>query len=335
MRTYECGCGATLFFENTVCQACNRTVGWCDSCQAVTSLSEDQCCERPGCGERLEFCSNRSSYDVCTAMLPAGENFSGLCKSCRRTTVIPDPSDPAQLVSWRLLEAGKRRLLYDLALVGVCGKRLDGDPRLTFRFMADTPDEHVITGHADGVITINLAEADPVEREKNRQRFSEPQRTIIGHFRHEVGHYLWSLLVENHRLEEFKQLFGDHEQPPYPDAMQNYYNAGPPEDWQERFISQYASSHPWEDFAETAAFYLDMRSVLDTLDCHTPGLSADDHSDIDEMLKAHLHAGIVLNEINRSIGLTDLVPEIISPAVVEKLRFVHELLQAGVLQPAA
>ncbi|TWT77396.1 hypothetical protein Pla123a_20570 [Posidoniimonas polymericola] len=327
MRTYDCSCGATLFFTNTHCHTCGRTVGWCDACRAVTSVSKSGQCETPGCGQRLQPCANRDAYEVCNAMVSADAGSGALCRGCQRTTHAPDPSDARNLTQWRALERGKRRLHYDLALIGVTDQQLDAEPPLTYRFLADTPDEHIITGHADGVITINLAEADPVVREKGRQQFGEPQRTIIGHFRHEVGHFLWMRLVENEAPhDDCVRLFGDHENPPYGEAMDRYYAEGPDPNWQANYISQYASSHPWEDFAETCGFYLDMRAVLDTLEHQSVrSLSVRRGADLDELLDAYIEAGLTLNEINRTMGLTDLVPEVVNEPVREKLRFVHGL----------
>lgn len=324
MQTYDCSCGNKLFFNNTHCSACSRTVGWCDACAAVTSISPSGECDAPGCSQTLQPCANRAAYQVCNCLVPT-DGDQPLCLSCQTTTDVPDPNDPTQLTQWRVLEAGKRRLLYELAQVGVTREQLTADPPLSFRFLADTPDKHIITGHADGVITINLEEADPVVRAKGRQQFGEPHRTVIGHFRHEVGHFLWMRLVENDRPDACIKLFGDHRDPPYGEAMDRYYAEGPPADWQARFISQYASSHPWEDFAETMGFYLDMRAVLDTLEHQVTPLSVRRGADLDELLAGYLKAGIALNEINRTMGLTDLVPEVVSPPVVEKLRFVHGL----------
>ena len=134
---------------------------------------------------------------------------------------------------------------------------------LAFDFIAAaaTP---VVTGHASGLITINLAEADDAERERQRNRMGEPYRTLLGHFRHEIAHYYWSRLIENsNRLEEFRALFGD-EQQDYVGTLQNHYANGPPPDWPTHFVTAYASAHPWEDFAETWAHYLHIVDTLET-----------------------------------------------------------------------
>ena len=331
MQTFACQCGATLFFGNRKCVACGCDAGWCDVCRRMTAVSGDGHCLGPGCGAAVAPCSNRLAYDVCNAFVPqsaTGETIR--CRSCQLTSVAPDAGDPQNVHRWRLLEAAKRRLLYDFQTVGYPDAQLTAAPPLTFRFLTDTPEKHVITGHADGVITINLAEADPVHRETARQQFGEPQRTLIGHMRHETGHFFWMREIEGQREDQSASVFGDHANPAYGDAMKAYYDHGPAADWPARFISKYASSHPWEDFAESFAFYLDMRSVLDTLRCQAPQLVGAGAGDLPTMLKSFQEAGVALNEVNRSLGLTDLVPEVVPPAVVAKLQFVHDLFQRHV-----
>lgn len=271
---------------------------------------------------------------MCDRLVPASAPAGTLCRSCQLTAVAPDATIPQNIPRWAALERAKRRLLYDFQLNGYPYERLLSPLPLSFRFLADTLDEHVVTGHADGVITINLAEADPVHREQARQDFGEPQRTLIGHMRHESGHFFWQREVAESCLEQFREVFGDHESPAYEEAMPRYYEQGPPADWQQRFISQYAASHPWEDFAETFAFYLDLRSVMDTLGAHVPAFHLATHGSLAEMLGVFQRAGIVLNEVNRSLGVVDLVPEVVAPPVVEKLQFMHDAF-AAVAETAA
>lgn len=250
---------------------------------------------------------------------------------------------------WGRLEAAKRRLLYSLDLLNLpYGREKDGfTPSLSFDFKADVVhkskwwwsmgrEERVYTGHADGKITINLREADTVEREKARVLFQEAHRTVIGHFRHEIGHYYWQMLVPGKCEADFKATFGDHENPNYADSQKRYYEDGPAPDWQSSYVSSYATMHPWEDFAETFATYLDMVSVLDTAlhmgvgDSCNPTVAG-----LPIMVERYARLGVVLNEMNRAMGLTDLVPEIFTPAVVAKLNYVHELVRAAAKPTAA
>lgn len=327
MKTYTCQCGTPLFFGNRQCVECGLDAGWCDVCSETVAVSPEGTCV--SCGTSVVPCANRTTYDVCNCFVDASLAEQGtLCRSCGMTTMVPDTSLPANVRRWALLEAAKRRLLYDFRTVGYPDDQLTASPPLAFRFLADTPAKHVVTGHANGVITINTSEADPVHRESTRQQFGEPHRTLIGHMRHETGHFFWMREIEGHRDAEAARLFGDADANPYAETMKQYYEQGPPEDWNEQFISTYAASHPWEDFAETYAFYLDMRAVLDTLRWNAPEQVEDLGDDLPSMLATYCSAGIVLNEINRTMGLTDLVPEVVPPAVVSKLQFVHDVFES-------
>jgi hypothetical protein len=341
MRTFTCVCGQTLFFENVACERCKREVGWCPSCNAIAALESlgdgNYRCANAGCGAILVKCTNYAFEHVCNRCLLAPPANGGLCDACRFNHTIPDLSVPGNRERWAELEAAKRRMLYNLDFLGLpYGSAADGfDPPLAFDFKADTipseglwrwmgAGERVYIGHADGKITINIREADSVEREKLRVDMGEAHRTLIGHFRHEIGHYFWDLLVRGRREDTFKRMFGDHENPPYGEALQRHYSEGPPLDWRDRFVSAYASMHPWEDWAEMFALYLDVTSVLDTA-TNMGLIGAVDFGDLDGMVTQYRRLGLVLNELNREMGLVDVVPEVLHTAVVEKLRFVHGL----------
>ncbi len=347
MRTFGCVCGQTLFFENVACERCGREVGWCPSCRAIAALEPlgdgTYRCANAGCGAVLVKCANYARENVCNRCLPAAEAARGLCDACRFNRTIPDLSMEGNRERWAELEAAKRRLLYTLDLLGLpYGSAADGfDPPLAFDFKADAipvdglwrwmgEGERVFTGHEDGKITINIREADSVEREKLRVDLGEAHRTLIGHFRHEVGHYYWDLLVRGRHEAEFKRVFGDHENPPYGEALQRHYREGPPPKWKDRFVSAYATMHPWEDWAETFSLYLDITSVLDT--AVNMGLIGPlDLADLHGMVGRYRQLGLVLNELNREMGLIDVVPEVLHAPVVEKLGLVHALVrrQAG------
>jgi len=286
---------------------------------------------------------NYTEHQVCNRCVAAGLPAGSPCDCCRFNHTIPDLSVEGNWEKWRRLEAAKRRLFYDLSELGLpYGQEVDQiDPPLRFDFKADTTarpsmwrnaqkGERVFTGHASGRITINIREADDVEREKMRVALGETHRTLIGHFRHEVGHYYWDQLVKGRREAECRAAFGDHEQPTYGEALERYYQEGPPPNWSQNYISAYATMHPWEDFAETWATYLDMVSGLDT--AHYVGISSDSVpglGELDDMVRRYQELGIALNELNRSMGLLDVVPEIFVRPVVEKLRYIHELVHAG------
>ena len=350
MRCFNCLCGSTIFFENTLCVACGKDLGWCPACHGMMALipaADGRVqCANPACGESLVKCHNYAIEHVCNRCSMAPIDSDGkapLCDYCRFNDTIPDLSVPGNREMWSRLEAAKRRLLYTLDLLKLpYGGKMDGfEPPLTFDFKADITqtrkwwwslgkEERVYTGHADGKITINLREADTVEREKTRVMFQEAHRTVIGHFRHEIAHYYWQMLVPNRCEQEFKAVFGDPENPSYADSQQLYYQDGPPIGWQADYISAYATMHPWEDFAETFATYLDIISVLDTALHMDVGQSLDPTlADLPTMVSRYIRLGVVLNEMNRTMGLLDFVPEIFTPPVVAKLGFVHDLLRAN------
>jgi hypothetical protein len=216
---------------------------------------------------------------------------------------------------------------------------------LSFELKADLPDQPVLTGHENGTICVNIDEADDAERERRRTSLHEPYRTLLGHFRHEIGHYYWDRLIQGStRLESFRQLFGD-EQVNYNDALKLYYEKGPRTDWNQSFVSAYASAHPWEDWAETWAHYMHMADTLETAMACGLSLQPDRQNDpaleklpnkpstvrsFEEVINPWFPLTYVLNSLNRGMGLADAYPFVLSPVAVEKLRFVHETIVGGV-----
>ncbi|MDP3536581.1 putative zinc-binding metallopeptidase [Halomonas sp. M1] len=346
MQTFSCRCGNPLFYENTHCLACQSEVGWCPACSHIVALAPltngGYRCTNPSCNAALMKCHNYAVENVCNRMVVMHEGHADtLCACCRYNAVIPDLAINGHRERWAALEAAKRRLFHTLDLLSLPHGTEGEDIRvpLSFSFMADAlPDqglwrstasqEKVYTGHANGHITINVKEADDVERERLRVDMNESHRTLIGHFRHEIGHYYWDLLVKERDEQAFCLVFGDHNYPTYADALEHYYQQGSPSQWQAQFISAYAAMHPWEDFAETFAFYLDMVAVLDTA-LHMGLSPAEYDGTLDSMLLAFHQVGLAVNELNRDMGLLDLAPGVIAPAVRDKLAYVHELIQSA------
>ncbi len=291
-------------------------------------------------------CHNYAVENVCNRMVVMAEGHADtLCDCCRYNEMIPDLTISGNRERWAALEAAKRRLFHTLDLLklphGINGENIRVP--LSFSFMADAlPDqglwrstasqEKVYTGHANGHITINVKEADDVERERLRVDMNESHRTLIGHFRHEIGHYYWDLLVKGRDENACRNVFGDHNNPAYIDALERYYQQGTPSNWATQFISAYATMHPWEDFAETFAFYLDMVAVLDTA-LHMGLSRAECDGTLDGMLRAFHQVGMAVNELNRDMGLLDLAPGVIVPAVREKLTYLHQLVQSANASP--
>ena len=286
------------------------------------------------------YCANLT-FDGCNWLIPADDGQT-YCAACRHNRTIPDLSDQRNLVLWRRIEIAKRRLFYSLLRLRLPLRNKTDDPTgLAFDFLAPTKNP-VMTGHLEGVITINLAEADDSEREKQRGIFDEPYRTLLGHFRHEIGHYYWELLVKNSdALEKYRLLFGD-EEADYTKALDAYYKNGAPSDWSEFYISPYATSHPWEDWAETWAHYLHMMDTLETafsfgiriqpdMVQDTKAIQASiqqdpyDMTDFGQIIKWWLPLTFAVNSLNRSMGHSDFYPFVITEPVVKKLQFIHEL----------
>jgi hypothetical protein len=221
-------------------------------------------------------------------------------------------------------------------------KQDDPASGLAFDFLADVDETPILTGHADGVITINIAEADDPERERRRTQLHEPYRTLLGHFRHEIGHYYWDRLIGGRQsLAEFRARFGD-ERAGYAQALQHHYANGPSAGWQQQFVSAYAASHPWEDWAETWAHYLHMTDTLETAAAcgisvrprraHEPRLVivpnrvGSPGGSFDRLIDSWFPVTYVLNNLNRGLGLPDAYPFVLSTPVLDKLRFVHDIV---------
>ena len=349
MKSFQCECGAALFFHNSVCLTCGKEVGFCPACREMTTLvgvpngddSPSVRCARKACGAALTKCHNYAAKAACNWCVDgdAKANLDNvLCRSCRLTQVIPDLSLPGNKRRWADLERAKRRLLYTLDLLGLpYADEKDALP-LRFEFKGDPVGsqnwqpigggDHVTTGHADGVITLNICEADSIRREQTRVQMGEKLRTLIGHFRHEVGHYYWQRLVEGFAIDHFVAVFGDHRQPSYAQAKNAYYANGPTTDWPQHYVSAYASMHPWEDFAETFATYLDMAALLDTA-AHAELIEPVDlTADASLLVDQYQELGFGINELNREMGLLDPVPTVLSDEIVVKLSFVHNLIQS-------
>lgn len=350
MKLFECqNCGQPLYFENTRCESCGLSLGYLPEREVVTALNPDdglwRALAEPTANYR--YCAN-VEHGVCNWLIRS-DHSEAFCAACRHNRMIPDLSLPDNLVHWRMIEIAKRRLFYSLLKLRLPLTTRAEDPEgLAFDFLSDagvTPSGHgrVMTGHDNGLITINLAEADDSQREHQRRQMGEPYRTLLGHFRHEIAHYYWGRLVASSpALDEFRRIFGD-ETRDYGTALSQHYAEGPPANWPQNFVTAYASAHPWEDFAETWAHYFHMVDTLDT--AHAFGLrvrarlaKAADLSanidfdayraDMDRIIEGWLPLTFAVNSINRSMGLQDLYPFVLSPAVIGKLTFVHERINA-------
>jgi len=347
MKAFHCDvCGALVFFENVRCLKCNNALGFLpDFIDLSTVEIEASGVYRalaPSARNRFyKQCSNGREHQICNWLIPV-EDENPLCTACRLNTVIPDLTVPQNRELWHQLELAKRRMVYTLLRLEISTEGDQNRTPLRFRFMTNPPGgPPVMTGHDDGVITINLAEADPAERERRRLNLQEPFRTLLGHMRHEIAHYYWNELVDNtQRLDLFRKLFGDERQD-YPASLQKYYQDGAPPNWQERHVTAYAAAHPWEDWAETSAHYFHIVDTVETAGSFglalkprhpdaksmtaDPKSVANLDSPFDRILGNWFPLTYALNELNRGMGLPDLYPFVLSNAAIEKLRFVHEI----------
>ncbi|WP_186131143.1 zinc-binding metallopeptidase family protein [Burkholderia gladioli] len=349
MKTFHCGnCGQLVFFENVRCERCEAPLGYLPEVGEVGAFEIDassgqwRSLHPSVAGQLYRPCHNYSVENVCNWMVPA-DSPASYCESCALTETIPDLSNPDNRPLWYRTEAAKRRLVYTLTMLGlpVESRLLAPERGMSFAFKAATESEPVMTGHANGLITLNLAEADDAERERVRAVMHEPYRTLVGHFRHEIGHYYFDrLIVGSGWQEAFRERFGD-ERADYQAALDAHYQNGAPAGWEDSYISEYASMHPWEDWAETWAHYLHMVDTLDTANACGLVLGPDDDSlphlddqtSVDEasfgnLMRRWFPLTYALNSLNRSMGVADAYPFALSPAVVAKLRFVHRVISA-------
>ncbi|TKB07632.1 putative zinc-binding metallopeptidase [Desulforhopalus sp. IMCC35007] len=374
MKTFQCNCKdqPTLFFESNLCIACGRTVGFDDEFNQVEPYELDEAnghfFKAADPEIRYQKCDNNAQFKACNGMVnlntfvPVAGKDEVLCFACRFNETIPDLSIVEHIPLWKKMEAAKRRALYTLNALPVPLRTISQDPEsgLSFDFITDrnvkdhfasklTHHEAVFTGHDCGHITINLAEADDVARSSTKIAMGEHYRTLLGHFRHELGHYYFDQLIANspekHAL--CKQYFGDDELD-YQKAMDHHYKNGAPENWHKTFISEYATMHPYEDWAETWAHYMHIIDTLETaqnfsITGSTSGNTADneevgelelpqDHyyfsvqTPISNILDTWMDFSVILNSLNRSMGLDDAYPFVLTQPVRTKLSFIHHAI---------
>ena len=353
MKVFHCAhCEQPVFFENTICVACQHILAFLPDLSEVASLdaiggSRFTSPLPSASGRSYRLCRNYTEHASCNWAIAEEEGQSDFCRACQLTRIIPDLRVAGNREAWQRLEVAKRRLLYSLdrLKLPVVDRMADPIGGLAFEFLAD-PDLYtaprVLTGHEGGVIRINIAEADDAQRELQRRNMDEPYRTLLGHLRHEIGHYYWDRLVLNSPLlESFRLRFGD-ERRDYAQALAAHYQQGAPPDWSGHFVSAYASSHPWEDWAETWAHYLHMEDAVETaaacgLSLHPahrrepvlPQIAKDTvraSGTFDDQINRWFPIAYLLNHLNRSMGLADGYPFVLSAETIDKLRFVHETI---------
>jgi hypothetical protein len=351
MKIFQCNkCFHPIFFENTICEKCGSSLGYLSRHTVLSTLVESgetwKALAHPGAFYR--YCKNHD-YGVCNWLVLADSDKT-LCTACELNGTIPNLDNSIHLRAWHDLEYAKHLLVYSLLRFGLPLQNKSEAPEtgLSFDFLSSDPtvseEPGILTGHSQGIVTINIAEADSAHREQARNKMAEPYRTLIGHFRHEIGHYYWERLVmtDSKTLQAFRELFGD-ERTKYAEALQRYYEKGPPADWREYFISDYSAAHPWEEWAETWAHYFHLVDILETAHSFRISLNPNLYgmtslkmlADFDPYRQPNFETIIstcipltfAINSLNRSMGQPDLYPFILPPPVLGKLRFIHQLLQ--------
>lgn len=362
MKTFACCCQdrPVLFFENTTCNRCARLVGYTDDFEDIVPFDEAGGLYTTPYYPDRQFvrCNNAIHYGICNGFISVNEPANSLCFACRFNKTIPDLSVAAHLPLWHKLEIAKRRALKTLVSLKLPLRPFfESADGISFEFMADSQaDGHfesslaaatpVMTGHSAGNITINLAEADDVARSKTQHKMGERYRTLLGHFRHELGHYFFAVLFaeESKDLQLCRSLFGD-EREDYQAALNAYYASDTKSNWQSEYISTYASMHPAEDWAECWAHYMHIIDTLDT--AQNAGINLERHhrsedsvvspteltlpqndffrkqTEFSEIIKTWMRFSVVINSLNRSMGLPDAYPFTLSETVQKKLRFIH------------
>ena len=351
MHLFRCSaCNTTVFFDNDHCGTCGATLG------LIPGLLKIQSYVTPAVGDTnapwtplgitpaapLRPCGNRLAHGICNWMLDDGD-MGSLCRSCRLTQVVPPLNQGRNRQRWHVIERAKRRLIFGLLAMGLAPEPKNSpDDRLGlgFQLLENQPGlPPVQTGHRDGLITLNVAEADDDQRESLRVQLGEPTRTLLGHLRHETAHYLQYRWIDNTpAMTGWREVFGD-ERLDYQSALARHYAEGPPGDWPQRYVSAYASAHPWEDWAETCAHYLLVLDAVQTasswgLTLHGPAEAAPDTLEVAQaptvanlVLEQWLPVAQFLNAMNRSLGLPDSYPFLLPSTVLEKMTAVQQLLR--------
>ena len=343
MRDFLCpNCGQHLAFENSVCLSCGSSLGFSLDDRALLVIAGGRQSGHPGFVDADEYQLCANLHLAACNWLVERQPVRQLCASCRLTRTRPDDADIKALAAFADAEKAKRRLIeqcHELKLP-IVGRDADPQYGLAFDLLSSEHDK-IVTGHDNGVITLDLAEGDDVHREQLRIEMAEPYRTLLGHFRHEIGHYYYYRLVARspEYPARFQELFGEPGTD-YQAALNRHYREGPPPGWTESYVSSYATMHPAEDWAETFAHYLHIRDTLDTAAAFSfaPANATYERkvlgpSSFDTTIEMWLPLSWALNMVNRSMGKQDLYPFVLPGPVLEKMRFIHTIVEDVGVRP--
>ncbi|MEO6394866.1 MAG: putative zinc-binding metallopeptidase [Devosia sp.] len=354
MKLFRCDhCGHVLYFENIRCEQCGHALGYWHATNMLVSLEPDgSVFHAPALpGKSLAYCIN-VQHGACNWLVEHAPGGDPYCRACRHNDVVPPMDDPGDVARWQVIERAKKRLFYSLLRfrLPLATRNEDSIHGLGFRFLKEeAAHQPVLTGHESGIITIALKEADDAQREYRRTLMNEPYRTLLGHFRHEIGHHFWDILVAGGpALEPFRALFGD-ERENYAAALQRHYDQGAPAGWQQSHISAYATSHPWEDWAETWAHFLHITDTTEMASAFgvkldpkidrtgelTTSIDVDPYrrGSIEELVADWVPLSSLINNLNRAVGQNDAYPFVFSAPVIAKLGLIQQLVRdAGRVQ---
>ncbi|MTH78159.1 zinc-binding metallopeptidase family protein [Paracoccus aestuariivivens] len=319
MQRLDCpGCGQRVYFHNTLCS----------------------------CGMALVFDPELGAFAAnatpCTRLRDIGCNWRAeqdgpQCRSCAMTTTVPDLSVEGNLDLLAQSEAAKRWVLANLARWRWF-TNADQGQRVSFQMLSEHArhqEVNVTMGHADGVITINVVEADDAVRVERQQELGELYRSMVGHMRHEIAHFLFErLAVLPGFLDQFRTMFGD-ERADYAQAITEHY--ANPKDKGATHISKYATMHPHEDWAETSAHILHLVDMTDSLmatgltgpQIPPPGYDAYADPNAEQLLTVATAVALAVNEINRALDNPDVYPFVLTETTRAKLAFAHHWLSQG------
>lgn len=326
MKRFFCSCGGELFFDSRVCIKCESDVGFNVQTKEFECISNES---------KIRRCQNGLDYGVCNWLREANSS-TGLCLSCEFNRTIPDLSRSKNIEKWTILEAAKKRLMYSLFKQAVpCITKWSSEKYgFLFDFIEDrrsnpvVNEEYVSTGYIDGIITINVNEADPVFRAQQKEATNQVHRTVLGHFRHESGHHFYNFIKYFPDIHsDYQILFGSECGANYSDALKNFYIHGPKKKWDRDFITPYASAHHLEDWAETWGHYLIISDALETAEEFGLVDTTSKQTNIYAKVSCWRDISIALNEINRSVGTEDSYPFVINGVTIKKLALVEKLIQ--------
>ena len=333
MIKFFCACGAPVFFDSNECKACQRKIAFNPATLRFHPLEQvSNNVSSIDVEPSWHLCENGVHYDVCNWLRPSSAE-SKLCFACQFNRYIPNLSRANNTRLWRVLELNKRHLLLNLITLGIPCINSWNAPNegFLFDFLEDFRDgieegTFVTTGYAGGIITINILEAEPLSRVAQQQASNEVYRTVLGHMRHEIGHHFFQCIKGDQMLHSnFEQKFGSSSLD-YNNALAEFYASGPDVNWSEYCITAYASAHPMEDWAETWSHYLHIYDALDT--AFNFGLVSENPNvlSIHDKISHWRQFSVALNEMNRSMGMSDIYPFVINAQVEDKLAFVEKAI---------